>query len=753
MSSVKTPEPIGEIRTRAGPETRGAFAGYARALTAAVYLLSVASAHAATTEPLCDWLSGIAEAAQAQASGDARAGEMAARRALAARPRGPAAARASAALGLALAARGASEEAAEALETALGGVTTPARAHLTSARAAALVAAGDAPRAARLYADVTAAGDLAVARHARLAEAQALLGAGLAAEAVPSLERLVHETPDDAAARLALARGLRALGDDPRAEATYRALWIEAPDRPEGRAAGDALEAWRRAGGPVPPATGAEELARAERLVATGWPELALAAVGAALDAEPPADPARAAVLRAAALASQSRHAEADAVAAPLVASRDEQVRRGALLVRARAAARAGRTEDASRLYEEVAALRAPVPGLPDWRQRDLGDEAAYLAAWLFYDAGEYARGAEALDRFARTHPRSRRVDDALWFAAWSRYRLGRLEAAARSFARLERTSYADAAAYWRGRLSRDAAARRRLYRAAVQQGGDGWYALLARARLAKLGAPAPRAPPLEPRPIPDVQDPVAAARLAVAVELLGLGLQADALAELSDLARSWRVRPAAAAVAQLAAFAGDAELPFRIARDHLGRTRRTLRWSHPRPYAELLPDRARAFGVDPSFLLAVMRRESSFRPGVRSGAGAEGLLQLRPATAERLATVLGVAPGLAGRLAVPELSVTFGAHYLGLLLARFGDPALVLAAYNAGPAPAAEWARARAGMPLDAWVESIPYRETRAYLKIVLADWDLYRALDGAPAAPIDPEQAVEAAGSGVAF
>jgi soluble lytic murein transglycosylase len=751
--SVKSPTPLGEIETRARRETHGGVAGYARAIAAAAFLLSVASARAASQEPLCDWLSGIGEAAQTQARGDARKAESAARRALAARPHGQAASRASAALGLALAAQGTPAEAADALEAALGGATTPARAHLSSARAAALVAAGDLPRAARLYADVTAAGDLAVARRARLAEAQALLGAGLAAEAVPALERLLRETPDDAAARLALARGLRALGDDARAEATYRALWIEAPERPEGRAAGDALDAWRRSGGPVPPGTGGEELARAERLLATGWPELSLAAIGAALDAEPPGDPGRAAVLRAGALAALGRHADADAVAAPLTASRDESVRRGALLVRARSAARAGRTADASRLYEEVAALRAPVPGLPEWRQRDLGDEAAYLAAWLFYDAGEFARGADALDRFARMHPRSRRADDALWFAAWARFRLGRLDAAARSMARLQRTSYADAAAYWRGRLAKDASTRRRLYLSAVQLGGDGWYALLARARLDATGAPAPRAPPLDPKPIPDVQDPVAAARLAVAVELLGLGLQPDALAELSDLARSARVRPAAAAVAQLAAFAGDAELPFRIARDHLARTRRTLRWSHPRPYADILPDRARAFGVDPAFLLAVMRRESSFRPWVRSGAGAEGLLQLRPATAERLATVLGVTPALGGRLGDPEVNLTFGAHYLSLLFARFGDPAVALAAYNAGPAPAAEWARARSGMPLDAWVESIPYRETRAYLKIVLADWDLYRVLDGAPPAPLDPASTVEAARAGVAF
>jgi soluble lytic murein transglycosylase len=682
--------------------------------------------------------------------------EVAARRALAARPRGPASSRAALALGLALLARGAHEEAAEALETALAAPGTPARGHVAFARGEALLAAGDAPRAARLFAEAAAAGELAVAREARFREADALIAAGLAAEAVPALEELLRALPEHPrapAARLALARGLRETGEDARAAEAYRALWLELPERPEGRAAGAVLERWRAAAGPVPPPRGDEELARAERLLASGWPDAALLAVALGRQAEPPAEAERAEVLRALALVARSQHREAEQLALPLRSATDEGVRRGALLVLARAAARAGRLEEASRRYEEVAALRAPVPGLPEFRQRDLADETAYLAAWLFYDAGDFARGAEELDRFARANPRSRRFDDARWFAAWSRYRLGRKAEAARGFARLARTPYADAAAYWRARLAAKPAARRTLYREAVRASGDGWYALLARARLAELGETGARAPPPDARPLAEADVPAAAARLAVAVELLGLGLRSDALDELADLSRSWRVRPAAAAVAQLAAFAGDAEIPFRMARDHLARTRRTVRWSHPEPYPELVPSRARAFDVDPALLLAVMRRESSFRPAIRSGAGAEGLLQLRPATAERLAMVAGLPVSLAARLAEPEVNVALGAHYLGLLVGRFGDPAVALAAYNAGPAPVVEWARARAGMPLDAWVESIPFRETRGYLKIVLADWDLYRALQGSSPAPLDPAKPVRPAGDGVAF
>lgn len=756
VSRVKTPTLRVEAGRRARREKAVRFRTYAWAATAVALLAAAAPSAVVAQEPLCDWLLSIGRAAQAQSERNFAAAEKEARRALRARPRGAAAARASASLGIALLALEDPARAAEALEVALGSAI-PARLHLAFARAEALLAARDAPHAARLFAEAGRGGDLAISRAASLREAQALLAAGLATEAVPQLEALLRAAPDAAAAapaRLALAQALRAVGQADLAVACLRALWLELPDRPEARAAGDALAAWRGAGGPVPPESAADHVVRAERLLAAGRPEeslLDLDAVGRA--DEPEADPERAAVLRALTLLALGRHAEAERQALAVVGANDEGVQRGARLVLARAAARAGRVEEASRFFADVGAGRVPIPGLPEWRQRDVGDESLFLSAWLFYDAGDYGHAIEVLEAFARRNARSRRAEDALWFAAWSRYRLGRTAGADHAFARLAHGPLADAALYWRARLARGRAAQRALYRAAAARGGDGWYALLARIRLGALGAPAQRPRLAAARPLPDVQHPWAAGRLSVAVELLGLGLRAEALAELRDLARSPRVREAAPLVAQLAEFAGDFETPFRLARNYLATTRRTLRWLYPEPLPDVLEPAARRFGVDPALVLAVMRRESSFRPDARSAAGAEGLLQLKPATAEWLATLLGVPGGVGARLRDPETAITLGAHYLGLLVARFGEPALAVAAYNAGPAPVAEWAAARSGMALDAWVESIPYRETRQYVKIVLAEWDAYRALAGGAAPPIDPDRRVAAAPPGVSF
>jgi soluble lytic murein transglycosylase len=600
-----------------------------------------------------------------------------------------------------------------------------------------------------------------------LTRAAAAAGSDPAAAEASARAALRARPRGEAAARsqIALGAALRALGRDAEAALAFAAAagipepyLVAAAELEESRARGAAAGAAAvPPPGPPPAAPPAERLRRAESLLATAQVEEAMAELDAADAAAPdPRAGARSAALRALALLARGRTAEAGRAARRALESgaADPGSAAAAELALARIAAREGRHAEAISLYRRLARRRAPVPGLAPQQQRELPEDASFLAAWLPYDAGHFAEASRSLRAWHLAHPGARRADDARWFEAWSTVRTGNLDRAREALARLVPGPLEAAALYWQARLAVSPAAQRRLYRRArAAAGPDGWYGLLAAARLSALGAgPAPwRLPPGSPPG--DGPGPGARGQaLARAVELFAAGLPAAARAEMAALAASRGVRPVAARLAQLAAFSGDPELPARLARDHLPASRRALRWAHPDAWPDRLPALAAAAGVDRQLLLAVVRRESSFRGGARSPAGALGLLQLLPATAARLAAAAGVPPARAG-LSDPEVSLAAGALYLGLLADRFGHPAAALAAYNAGPRAAESWARGLARLPLDEWVEDLPFRETRRYVKAVLADAQLRRWLHAGAELAIDGLDPVPPPGEGVGF
>jgi soluble lytic murein transglycosylase len=143
----------------------------------------------------------------------------------------------------------------------------------------------------------------------------------------------------------------------------------------------------------------------------------------------------------------------------------------------------------------------------------------------------------------------------------------------------------------------------------------------------------------------------------------------------------------------------------------------------------------SRGFRVDRSLLLAHALQESNFRTSVVSPAGATGLLQVRPGTAGDIARARGEAfsPAL---LSIPSANMEFGQTYIEGLRDNAATGGLllkVIAAYNAGPVPVAEWNSRRfdKGDPL-LYIESIPYWETRGYVPIVLRNYWIYEQEGG---------------------
>jgi len=134
---------------------------------------------------------------------------------------------------------------------------------------------------------------------------------------------------------------------------------------------------------------------------------------------------------------------------------------------------------------------------------------------------------------------------------------------------------------------------------------------------------------------------------------------------------------------------------------------------------------------IDASFVHAVMRQESGFDPWARSGAGAVGLLQLIPPTAKAMASKVGMRGFNASRLTDPAVNLALGVAYLRDLERIWnGQPALILANYNAGPAPTLRWRDAFRTLPLEEAAEEITYWETRDYVKKCLANWWTYQLL-----------------------
>ena len=149
----------------------------------------------------------------------------------------------------------------------------------------------------------------------------------------------------------------------------------------------------------------------------------------------------------------------------------------------------------------------------------------------------------------------------------------------------------------------------------------------------------------------------------------------------------------------------------------------------YPIAYADVVEPLARQLGLPPYFVYAIMTVESAFHPGAVSVANAYGLVQVIPRTGDNLARELGFVDFTPERLLEPSTSIYFGGYYLARLLSRFsGQEPLAAAAYNAGPHRVSTWLMARGSIPLDMFIEDIPYDQARAYTKRIFEHVAAYR-------------------------
>lgn len=159
-----------------------------------------------------------------------------------------------------------------------------------------------------------------------------------------------------------------------------------------------------------------------------------------------------------------------------------------------------------------------------------------------------------------------------------------------------------------------------------------------------------------------------------------------------------------------------------------------TLRF--PLPHRESILASAGRYEVDPGLIYGVIRQESIFMEDAVSSVGALGLMQLMPATGKQTARALNIRYRSNQALLRSDQNIQLGSAYLNRLMTRYnGSPVLAAAAYNAGPHRVARWLPTEGDMDAALWAELIPFRETRKYVRRVLAyatifDWRLEQPL-----------------------
>jgi soluble lytic murein transglycosylase len=336
-----------------------------------------------------------------------------------------------------------------------------------------------------------------------------------------------------------------------------------------------------------------------------------------------------------------------------------------------------------------------------------------------------------------------------LWKAGVAALRAGQNERALTNLRALNRRRPTDdlqpAGQYWQAiaemRAGRTGAAER-AFRALVETRPYHYYGLQARARLVELSGDDAVLEPAARR-FPSLalaSTTPARAEYKAAMALARAGLVTDAAWYLRRLLeRHGPDRALALLATRASAAAGDYAAVARLLVTHFagflqqpaqGLPGDFYQLVYPRPFADAVSTAADAHDLDPAFMFSLMRQESRFDPAARSLVGALGLFQIMPYTA----TELGPRSGLERLSAIdfedetvllqPPVNAAIAATLASDLFTLFGGAlAPVIASYNAGEERVAVWWKSARELPEDLFVDTIPYSETRRFVREVLAN------------------------------
>ena len=562
--------------------------------------------------------------------------------------------------------------------------------------------------------------DSRLVRPAMILYADTLAAAGFPKEALQSYGSFVERYPsggDSISALFGSSLCREKMGDPEAGAAGFRGIWLNYPASPFADKSAHELERLAIAGTKVPPYTSAELFKRGGTLYGLGrYRQAAELYAGIPLAGETEEFAGKLQFKTGQALYKARQYQQAQTIFAGLkksgAAGADE-----ADLWFARTLDKTGKPEEAYAIYLRLA--QEPQGG-------SIAHEALLEAAYLKRFQRKWSEALPLFQRYLAAVP-DLSSPNVPWEAAWSSYQSRDYQEAASSFKKLaERGDLREKSLYWLGKslaATGDAEGAERSFAALAAQYPLGYYALISNRWPGADDFPSPPGNPAQALPMP--------AGFEREKALIGFGLFDEAVRELKLVRKNKNAGAIARLYLEMESYNG-AYHTMAAEKPKLGDKESAVIWgvTYPLAFRAEVAKNAALNALPESLVYAVMRAESNYLPVARSPVGALGLMQIMPATAESMAK------GSSKRLTHPDLNIRLGALHLKDLLASYDrDLTLAIAAYNAGSGNVRRWEKGLGDLPRDEFIESIPFRETREYVKKVVSNMEMYQRLYRLPA------------------
>ena len=555
-----------------------------------------------------------------------------------------------------------------------------------------------------------------LARSALLLYADTLAVAGHTKEALQSYASFMERYPsgsDSISALYDSALCREKLGDPAAAAEVLRGIWLKYPASPFAEKASRELKRLTAAGTKVEPYTTAELFKRCGTLYSLKRYKQAAQEYGELpLEGQPQEFVAKVKLKTGQALYKARRYKDAQAAFSELRQSAtDGDTVPEASLWFARTLEKSGSEEEAFELLLKLAGPSGSV-----------ADDALLEAAYLKRYQRKWDEAAHLFRRYLAIQPKNTTV---MWEAAWSGYQSRDYQGAAGDFRKLaEHDELREKALYWLGKSLAAAGDSKGAEAAFATLSDDypfGYYALICNKWCDPAQAPLAAKNLTGSLPMPAGFDREKA--------LMNLGLYDEAARELTQVRRK-NPLGAARLYLEMGNYNGAYHSVANLTTPN-GEKESPSIWGvkYPQAFSEDVARNASANALSENLVYAIMRTESNYLPTAKSPVGAVGLMQIMPATAEALSK------GGSARLTTPELNIKLGAKHLRDLMDLYDrNLTLVIAAYNAGSGNVKRWQKGYGDLPEDEFVESIPFKETREYVKKVVTAMELYERLYRVP-------------------